>query len=368
MIGEMLPLRFSAVGILLAGLLLALPVPILKHAPKSDYFLYVGSKSKQGIFLYKFDAVASTLGPGTQVASLPQITSFAEHPGSRFLYAATSKSSLAAYAIHPGDGTLRLLNTVEPQGKDACAVTAEKKGWMLMLSYCGSGGVESFRVAGDGGIGESTGLQKHESADAHPRLVAITPDNFFIFIPDMDKVFQYRFDPARAIFWPNDPATVATNAGAHPISLVFRPDEKFAYAADEAGSKVLTFTYNHDTGTLKLLDSASPLPAKPSSLAIDSAGRFLYAAGADAIAVLAIDKKKGTPMIVGRAPLAGKTPVQLCLDPTGAFLFAANSGSNRLSVFKINPKTGLLTDTSLAVEVPEPTAMQFVPVMPEGIH
>jgi 6-phosphogluconolactonase len=365
---KMPPLRFSAVGILLSGLLFALPVPILKHAPKPDYFLYVGSKSKQGIFLYKFDPTAATLGPGTLAATLPDITSLAQHPGGRFLYAATAKSSLAAYAIHQGDGALRLLNTVEPQGKDACAVTAEKKGWMIMLSYCGSGSVESFRVAGDGGLGESTGLQKHEGADAHPRNVAITPDNFFLFIPDLDKVFQYRFDPTRAVFWPNDPAAAALKTGARPISLVFRPDEKFAYAADEAGSMLTTFAYNHEPGTLKLLDSVSIAPGKPVAIEIDSAGRFLYLANAEGIVVLAIDKKKGTPKIVGRTPSGGKVSTQLRIDPTGGFLFVTNSGSGRINVFKIDPKTGLLSATSLGVDLPEPTAMQFVQLMPESIH
>jgi 6-phosphogluconolactonase len=368
MMKEMPQLRFSAVGMLLAGLLLALPVPILKHAPKSDYFLYVGSKSKQGIFLYKFDPNAATLGAGTLATALPEVTSLAQHPGGKFLYAATAKSSLAAYAIHQGDGALRLLNTVEPQGKDACAVTAEKKGWMLLLSYCGSGSVESFRVAGDGGLGAAAGIQKHEGADSHPRSVAITPDNFFIFIPDLDKVFQYRFDPARTIFWPNDPASAAMKPGARPISLVFRPDEKFAYAADEAGSMITTFTYNHEPGTLKLLDSVSTAPGKPVALEIDSAGKFLYLANAEEIVVLAIDKKKGTPKIVGRTPSGGKASTQLRIDPSGGFLFVANSGSGRINVFKIDPKTGLLSATSLSVELPDPTAMQFVQVMPEGIH
>ena len=80
---EMPQLRFSAVGMLLAGLLLALPGPILKHAPKSDYFLYVGSKSKQGIFLYKFDPTAATLGAGTLATALPDVTSLAQHPGGK---------------------------------------------------------------------------------------------------------------------------------------------------------------------------------------------------------------------------------------------------------------------------------------------
>jgi 6-phosphogluconolactonase len=371
----MMPLlRFSAAGILLAGIMFALPVPILKHAPKQEYFLYVGSKGKQGILIYRFDPANATLTPAALdeglAAALPGVTALVPHPGNRFLYAVTANSVIASYAIHQDNGALRLLNTVESQRKDACAITVEKKGWMLMISFCGSGSVESFRVAGDGAIGESTGVQQHEGASARPRNVVVSPDNFFIYIPDLDKVFQYRFDPARAIFWPNDPPSVALKAGAHPVSLVIRQDEKFAYAADEGASAVATFIYNRDPGTMKLLDSISTSSGKPSALEIDPAGKFLYLAstGDDSVTVLAIDRKKGTPKIVGKAASGGKAPAQLRVDPSGRFLFVANMGSHKIAVFQIDPKTGLLTATSMSIDVPGLACFQLVPIHGEGIH
>src|SRR5271154_4811138 len=122
----MMPLlRFCAAGILLAGLVFALPVPILKHARKSESSLYVGSKGKQGIFIYRFDPANVTLTPAARdegsAAALPGVTALVPHPGNRFLYAVTANSVIASYAIHQDNGALRLLNTVESQRKDACA-------------------------------------------------------------------------------------------------------------------------------------------------------------------------------------------------------------------------------------------------------
>lgn len=375
----MSPLRSSATGILLAGLLFALPVPILKHAPKAEYFLYAGSKSRQGIYLYKFNAVTPSLtaagNEGGLAATLSGVTALAPHPGNRFLYAATSPgvtsaSSIAGFAIHPETGALRLLNSAESARKEACSVSVEKKGWMLLVSYCGSGSIESFRVAGDGGVGESTGVQQHEGAGAHPHGVDISPDNFFLFSADLDKVFQYRFDPARAIFWPNDPAAAAMKTGAHATSMAFRPDEKFVYVADETGSTLSTFNYDREKGTLKLLDSVSTLPGSAGAIEIDSAGRFLYVGNLidNSISVLAIDRKKGTLTKAGRVPAEGKTPVALRIDPTGRFLFVANQGSGRIVVFQINPKNGLLTPAALSIDLPDPTCFQFVPVPGDSIH
>jgi 6-phosphogluconolactonase len=369
----MSPIRFCAASTLAAGLLLALPVPILKHAPKPEYFVYVGSRDKQGIYLYRFNPNAPSLvavrTEGPLATPLPGVNALAAHPEGRFLYAVTASSSFAAYAIQ-GSGSLRLLNRVQSERKDPCSITAEKKGWMLLVTYCGSGSVESFRVAGDGAIGESTGLQQHVGADAQPRAVAISPDNFFLFNPDLDKVFQYRFDPARAIFWPNDPASAAMKPGARALSLAFRPDEKFAYVADEAGSTLSVFVYNRDIGSLKLRDSLSLLPANPAAMEMDASGRFIYLAGSNnnSISVIGIDHKNGTPKILGRVPSEGKTPKQLRIDPTGRFLFALNQTSGRVTVFQIDPKTGLLSATPHFADVPEPTSIQFVAAIGEGIH
>ncbi len=339
----------------------------MKHGPAPEYLLYAGSATKEGINLYRFSPAGPALSPGIEAAALSGITALAAHPSHKFLYAVTSAGKLAAFGIHKETGALRALNTVESPHKDACSVTVEKKGWMLLVTYCSSGTVESFRVAGDGGIGESTGIQQHDGAKPDAGPVTISPDNFFLFAPDLERVFQYRFDPARAVFWPNNPPSAALKAGAHGVGLVFRPDEKFAYLADESGASVDTFAYNREAGTLKLLDSLSTLPNNPAAMTIDPSGRFLYvssAFGTD-VTVLAISQKNGTPKIAGHTPGEGK---ELQVDPTGRYLFLANRRANRIVTFAIHPKTGLLSPSPLFADAPAPDCFLFVPVVTEASH
>ena len=57
----------------------------------------------------------------------------------------------------------------------------------------------------------------------------------------------------------------------------------------------------------------------------------------------------------------GKTPRNFAVDPTGAFLLAANMDSNNIVVFRIDPATGGLTPTGQVEEVSSPVCVTFVP-------
>lgn len=364
----------SAVGIVLSGILLAFPVPILKHAPKPEYFLYAASNSHadgKGIYLYQFNTLDVALTPRGRPSELAGVAALMKHPSNKFLYAATSGGSIASFAVHRENGALRLLNTVQSKGTSPCFGTVDRKGWMLLVANCGSGNAESFRVAGDGGIGESTGLQSQTEQAARPsRSITISPDNFFLFAPMLDKVLFYRFDPAHATFWPNEPAAVTVKSAKAESALAFRPDEKFAYAIDEAGSSITAFTYNREKGTLAAMESTSTLPGNPSGIEVDSAGRFLYVSnpGDNSVIVFSIDGKRGVLKIVQRIPAEGKKPCYLQIDPTGQFLFVANQESNRIVIFEIDRKRGSLTNTGKSAELPSPSCFQLVPASGPEIH
>ena len=57
----------------------------------------------------------------------------------------------------------------------------------------------------------------------------------------------------------------------------------------------------------------------------------------------------------------GKTPRFFGLDPTGAYLIAANQDSNNIVVFKIDQKTGGLTPTGDTLELASPVCIVYIP-------
>jgi 6-phosphogluconolactonase (cycloisomerase 2 family) len=61
--------------------------------------------------------------------------------------------------------------------------------------------------------------------------------------------------------------------------------------------------------------------------------------GHDSIAVFAIGPK-GTLKAVEYISTEGKTPRSFAIDPASSYLFAADQGSNKIVVFRIDSQTG----------------------------
>jgi 6-phosphogluconolactonase len=58
--------------------------------------------------------------------------------------------------------------------------------------------------------------------------------------------------------------------------------------------------------------------------------------------------------------MAGKIPRGFGIDPSGRWLIAGNQRSDTVSVFRIDPATGRLTNTGPAVGVGAPVSVAFV--------
>src|SRR5204862_2305602 len=96
-------------------------------------------------------------------------------------------------------------------------------------------------------------------------------------------------------------------------------------------------------------------------IVVDAKGRFVYVSnrGHDSIAVFAIGGDgKLTP--VEHVPTQGKTPRNFQIDPTGAYLFAANQDSDSVVQFRIDAKAGKLNATGKTIEIPLPVSLVFL--------
>jgi 6-phosphogluconolactonase len=343
----------------LAGCLHAGTLDVLKRPPKSKYFVYVASKG-HGIATYRFDPEGGgALEPLATESKIANPAWLAVHPSNQLLYA-VSDDAVTSFAVNAKTGVLRFMNTVPSRGTGGCHIAIEKNGWMLLVTNCTSGNVASFRTAGDGGVGPSMGVQE----TGHARQAAISPDNFFILVPDADgKVLQYRFNPSEGTFWANNPASYTAKAGP----MAFRPDEKFAYVIDEKAPAIGVLRYNRDGGKITEAVESVAAPAGGSAIAVDGAGRFAYVASrtGDSVVVFAIDGKRGTLKQVQQAATRGKGPGMIRIDPSGRYLFVANEASNGVAVFEIERKTGMLAAVGKPIEVASPVCVEFVPMKAE---
>ncbi len=63
---------------------------------------------------------------------------------------------------------------------------------------------------------------------------------------------------------------------------------------------------------------------------------------------------------LGHEPTQGRRPRNFCIDPTGAYLLAANQTTGNVVVFRIDGKSGLLKATGHSVKVPGPACVRMM--------
>ncbi len=365
------------------------------HSAKAtgSYFAYIGTYTEtggkptgsKGIYLSHFDTKSGHFTPPEVAAEgIKNPTALTTDPRHRFLYAVEEignlkglNGSIYSFAIDSKSGALKFLNKVSAEGGNPAHLVVDRTGKMLIDANYISGSVISFAINADGSIGRRTGFDQHHGSSInarqkgpHAHAVVISPDNLFLFVPDLglDKVFIYRLNPAKATFTPNNPPFVSVNPGLGPRHFAFGAGAKFAYLVCEIGSSVVAFSYDHSTGALKVVQTVSTLPPGFSGLdtsaeiQVHKSGRFLYASnrGNDSITLFRINSEDGRLSQIQVIPTQGKTPRYFAIDPSGKYLIAENQDSNSIVTFTIDQTTGKLTPTGDVIKTPGPCWIVFV--------
>src|SRR5207253_11384825 len=126
------------------------------------------------------------------------------------------------------------------------------------------------------------------------------------------------------------------SAGSGPRHFAFHPDGRHAYVINELASTITAMNYDQERGVLKPIQTVSTLPRgfsgenTTAEVQVHPSGKFLYGSnrGHDSIAVLAIEADTGRLRPAGQESTRGKTPRSFGVDPTGAYLLAANQDSD----------------------------------------
>lgn len=374
--------------------LLLILVPLIKpfshgrerKSAKNSYLVYVGTytgEKSKGIYVFDFNAGNAS---AVRLAAESANPSFlAVSPAEDFLYAVNEISNyegqktgtVSAFSIDRKNGGLAVLNQVSSRGADPCYITLDVTGKYVLVANYTSGTITVFPRQRDGTLGEPTAVVQHtghgpnreRQEGPHAHQVVLTRDDHFAIAVDLglDKLLIYRFDSATGALKPNDPPFSRIEPGSGPRHLAFRPDGQFAYVLAEMGSTITVFAFDSATGVLRQLQSVSSLPSgfkeqnSAAEIVVHSSGKFVYASnrGDNSIVVFAIGSD-GKLTFVERCPTQGKRPRGFSIDPTGAYLLAANQDSDTIVLFSIDRTSGRLKPTGAIVNVPSPVAVLFV--------
>lgn len=365
--------------------------PAVAGDNSAKLLVYVGTYTQgpsKGIYLTRLDLDRGTLEPATVAAEVANPSFLAVAPQGKFLYAVGELNELggkrggaiSAFAIDPATATLTLLNQQSTDGAGTCHLAIDRNGKHVVVANYTGGSVSCLPIEADGRLGKVVCLVQHKGSSvnsrrqegAHAHGVYLDAANRFLFVPDLglDKVMIYRFDDNDGMLIANDPAFLATAAGAGPRHFAFHPNGRYAYVINELNSTLVAMSYDAERGVLRPLQTVSTLPARfhgvntCAEVQVHPSGKFVYGSnrGHDSIAIFAIDAKTGKLRFVGHEPTRGKEPRNFAIDPSGRYLLTANQSSDNVVVFRIDAGTGRLRATGSTAHVSMPVCVTMLSV------
>jgi len=354
---------------------------------------YTGAQCK-GIGRYRFDEAAGRIDPRaleTIETDNPSWLTFSADGAHLFAVNENGPASpdpvgrASSFALGRGAAHSRRLSQANTLGDDPAHAAASRDGRYLFVSnYSGAqspgGSLAVLPVGADGRLGAAVQVLGHRASQAdrerqlgpHVHASTQSPDGRYVFAADLgaDKVYAYRYDPARSAERPLQAAAtpwLELPPGSGPRHLLFAGDGRHAYLTLEMSGEIVVL--DHADGRLTATQTLALDPGRrdgnaAAALHLSADGRFLYVSnrGEDnRIAAFAVDPGDGRLRPLQRRASEGRGPREFALAPDGRFVVVANQHSGSLVVIARDPVSGELGETVQTLPMVSPSDVKFVP-------
>jgi 6-phosphogluconolactonase len=327
----------------------------MTRSTQSFFFVsgYV-SAEQPGIRSFLFDETTGELTASGSFTGINNPSFLVVHPNGRWLYVASETGQdshgafgeVWAFQFEREPLTIQPINHQSSRGDWPCHLRLDATSrWLLATNY-GTGNAGIYPLQPDGSLGEMTDFVQHhgtgpnaarqEGPHAHSSI--FTSDNRFAIVADLgiDLLMIYQLDTSTGKL--QSYASVNTGPGAGPRHLVFHPNGKWLYAANELDSTVTLYDYDVANGTLIERQNLSTIPFdSPENIVADihvsATGQRVYVSnrGHNTIAVYDVGGD-GSLTLVSIPTCGGNWPRNFALAPGGRFMLVANQYSNEICV------------------------------------
>ena len=340
----------------------------------------------EGIYLLELDLSSGELRPVETFMNIVNPSYLAISKKGGFLYAVNElkefqgkpSGSVSSFKISDEDGKLTFINLQPTNGTDPCHVELNKEGTKLFVSNFMSGSVAVFPIRADGSISEISQFIQHTGSSVNParqsgphaHSLVFSPDEKFAFVPDLglDKLMIYKSNDGEPALIEAGVPYFKTQPGAGPRHCAFSPSGQFCYLINELDCTILALSYNAKNGSFTELQSVSSLPEgvgisgnSCADIHITPDGAYLFGSnrGYNSLSIYKICKESGLLEYVGSQSCGGEIPRNFMIDPGGNYLLCANQNSDNIVVFRIDLATGWLTETS-RFNIPSPVCVKLL--------
>lgn len=349
--------------------------------PRAVYALQAaGTFTAAGVASYRINATTGALtGPTSTALTGDGPASVVAHPSRRFMYVTNagsttvnniSPNSVATYQLNTLNGQIvgaaqgsvstgapagyrTTMPAIHPSGKFLYAMNFDVAsinpvGFISLFTINGTTGTLTLSASVTSGNGaQPMGIAFNRFGTlAYVLYAGSSSTNSF-----STQVKVYSVNAATGVLTGPSSGVAAGVLGCGAWSIAVDPNDKFAYTACLSTDEVRAYSINSASGALTFIGSVITA-SKPSSLAIDSQGRFLYVGRQTPflninVQAYRIDATTGALTLCNGVLISciggactGPTPV--VADPQGQFVFANDVGQG-LSSFKVDATSGALT-------------------------
>ena len=267
-----------------------------------------------------------------------------------FAYVANSGSNdVSAFAINPSTGALSSVAAPVAAGTGPGSVAVDPAGQFAYVSNKTSNNIVRYTINASTGALTSNGQVSFDGGEA----LSFDTSRRFAYggasvAPD-GLVNHFSVDSNTGVFTFISRRQASTTRVA---AIQLHPNSRFGYVINTLTSRVQAVEFNTADGGFFTSSSPTALGGTGAQgVTVDASGRFAYAANttSDTVSVFSVDPRTGALTAVGTPMAAGTSPIALAIDPAGKFVYVANNSApaNSVSVFVINASTGALSPASV---------------------
>ncbi len=363
-------------------------VVTMLHAQNPIQYLLVGTYTtngkSEGIYVYRFNPNKTEVTLMGTAKGVQNPSYLAISKDQKFVYAVNENhgdngGEVSAFSLDKAKGELKFLNKQSTGGDDPCYVTVDSTGKNVIVANYSGGNLTVLKTNADGSLlpaaqtimydGYGVNVQRQEMP--HPHSAVLSPDEKNLFVPNLgnDRLYRYSFNAtdATAPLTTLDPPYYEIPDNSGPRHFTFHPNGKFAYMINELSGNIIVYAVNGGALTelqTIVADNTNVKGDKGSAdIHISPDGRFLYATNRGTANNIAMYKVASDGKLAENGHQAvGMHPRNFMIDPTGRFLLVANRDSNNIQIFIINKNFGILQDSGVKIDVPQPVCLKMVPV------
>ncbi len=335
------------------------------------YVAYVSTytrNAKLGIHIYDVDNKNGRFTEKDEVEITNSSYISISHNG-KYLYAITD-FGVESFKIK-ADGRLENMGTASINGMRGCYLSTDYEDKYLFVAGYHDAKVTVLRINSDGSVGEitdeifSAGLGSiiERSFLPHVTCTKMTRDNKFLCVCDigMDQVKIFEFDSTTGKLKFRDMIHCDQDSG--PRYIKFHKSGKFAYVSHEMANKIDIYSYEVKNGVpdFEKIGSVSTVNEDyASSGRITCAMKFsadhkllmASVAGSNSVSIYKVDEKTGLLETRLMLPVSGDYPKDIAFFPDSKHIVSLNHESNTMSFFNLDMKSNIIVMNGPFIKVP----------------